>query len=251
MWHTLRTALWFIPAVSLYTIVCGSVSFVLALVFRSGGPSHQVARFWAWLILKTCRVKVSVSGTENLESEHVYVFASNHQSLFDIPILFVHLPIAFRILYKQSLNLIPFLGWHLFVSGHIAVDRANPVRARKSLERAAARIRKMSVAIFPEGTRSTDGSLGRFKYGGFLLAVRAGVPIVPVTISESWRVMKRGEVTVHPRTVRVAVDKPLPVTEWDEQSVAELAQAVREVVKGNYRAVEDLAENAEPASTGN
>lgn len=235
MWHTIITIAWFIPAVSLYTIVCGSVSFVLALVFRNGRPSHQVARFWAWLILKTCGVRVSISGTENLSSGQIYVFASNHQSLFDIPILFVYLPIAFRILYKQSLNLIPFLGWHLFVSGHIAVDRANPVRARKSLERATARIRKMSVAIFPEGTRSTDGSLGRFKYGGFLLAVRAGVPVVPVTISESWRVMRRGEVTVHPGTVQVAVDRPIPVADLDEQSATELAQTVREVVRGNYQ----------------
>ncbi len=248
MWHTVRTFGWLIPAVSLYTIVCGSVSFVLAVFFRSGGPSHQVARFWAWLILKTCGVKVSISGTENLDSGKIYVFASNHQSLFDIPILFVYLPVSFRILYKQSLNRIPFLGWHLFMSGHIGVDRANPVRARKSLERAAARIRKMSVVVFPEGTRSSDGSVGRFKYGSFLLAVRAGASIVPVTISESRQVMRRGEVTVHPGTVRVRVDRPLSVAGLDEQSVSELAQTVREVVTRNYQPDEEATENAEPAS---
>jgi 1-acyl-sn-glycerol-3-phosphate acyltransferase len=250
MWHTVRTVGWFIPAVTLYTIVCGSVSFVLAVLFRSGGPSHQVARFWAWLILKTCGVKVSISGLENLDSGQIYVFASNHQSLFDIPILFVYLPFSFRILYKKSLNRIPFLGWHLFMSGHIGVDRANPVRARKSLEHAAERIRKMSVAVFPEGTRSSDGSLGRFKYGSFLLAVRAGVSIVPVTIFESWRVMKRGDVTVHPGTVRVRVDRPLSVAGLDEQSASKLAKTVREVVKRNSQPDEEHNESAEPASAG-
>jgi 1-acyl-sn-glycerol-3-phosphate acyltransferase len=136
------------------------------------------------------------------------------------------------------------------MSGHIGVDRANPVRARKSLEHAAERIRKMSVAVFPEGTRSSDGSLGRFKYGSFLLAVRAGVSIVPVTIFESWRVMKRGDVTVHPGTVRVRVDRPLSVAGLDEQSASKLAKTVREVVKRNSQPDEEHNESAEPASAG-
>lgn len=235
MWDTFRTVCISIPLVTVYTTVCGSLSVLLGVFFSSGGPSHQVSRFWAWLILKTCSVKVKMSGLENLLPDRVYVFASNHQSLFDIPVLFTYLPISFRILYKRSLNGIPFLGWHLFMCGHIAVDRANPVRARKSLERAAARIRKVSVSIFPEGTRSADGSLGRFKNGGFLLAVRAGVSVVPVTISGSWKIMKRGEVTVHPGTIRVHVDRPIPVEEIEESSVSELAQTVKEIVARNHQ----------------
>jgi 1-acyl-sn-glycerol-3-phosphate acyltransferase len=231
----LRTLFVFIPLVSIYTIVCGSVSFVLALVFRSGDPAHYVARFWAWLILKTCGIKVLIDGLEHIDRSQTYVLASNHQSLFDIPILFAYLPISFRILFKKSLLQIPFLGWHLWVSGHIPVERENPVRARQSLERAVEHIRKKgSVAVFPEGTRSRDGSVGRFKQGSFLLAIRAGVPVVPVTISESWRVMERGKVTVHPRTVRVYVDRPMPIDGFDERRAVALSQGVRDVVIRNY-----------------
>ncbi len=231
----LRTLLVFIPLVTVYTIVCGSVSFLLAIVFRSGHPAHWVARLWSWLILKTCGIQVSIDGIEHLDRNRKYVLASNHQSLFDIPILFAYLPISFRILFKRSLLRIPFLGWHLWVSGHIPVDRGNPVKARESLNRASDHLsHKGSIAVFPEGTRSHDGSIGRFKHGSFLLAIRAGVPVVPVTISESWRVMERGKVTVHPGRVKVHVDRPISVEGYDDRSVTDLSRAVRSVVESHY-----------------
>lgn len=235
MLATLRTVLFQIPAVTLATALCGSLSLLAAVVFRSGEAAHRVARFWARLILWTCGVRVELEGLERLDLSRNYVFAANHQSLFDTPIMFAGLPVSFRILYKQSLNAIPFLGWHLWLSGHIPVDRGNAIRARRSLDRAAERIRQgMSVVVFPEGTRSRDGSLGRFKAGSFLLAVKAGVPVVPVTIAESWRVMRRGRVTVYPGTVRVTVDRPIPVEGFDESSASRLCEMVREVVALNY-----------------
>ncbi len=236
MLATLRTVLFQIPAVSLATVVCGSLSLLAAVVFRSGEAAHRVARFWARFILWICRVQVEFSGLEGLDGSRNYVFASNHQSLFDTPILFAGLPFSFRILYKQSLQAIPFLGWHLKFSGHIAVDRGNAVRARRSLDRAALRVRQgTSVVVFPEGTRSRDGSLLRFKTGSFLLAVKAGVPVVPVTITDSRRVMRRGQVTVYPGTVRVTLDRPIAVDAFDEQSASRLAEMVREVVARNDR----------------
>ena len=235
MLATLRTVFLFIPAVSLSTILCGIVSLLLAIVWPGGEASHRVACFWARLLLRTCGVRVEFEGAERLEKDQVYVFASNHQSLFDIPILFARLPSSFRILYKESLHGVPFIGWHLYLSGHIPVNRTNPIRARRSLEKAAERIRRgTAVVVFPEGTRSRDGSVGRFKGGSFLLAVKAGVPVVPVTISESWRVMSRGRVTVHPGLVRVVVGRLFSVEGFDEDSVGELSQAVREVVARNY-----------------
>jgi len=236
MLATLRTVLISIPLVSLYTIVCGAVSIVLGMLFRSGTPSHWLARTWSWLILTTCGVKVSLSGLENLERNRNYIFAANHQSIYDIPILFAWLPFSFRILYKESLNRVPFMGWHLFFCGHISVDRSNPVRARQSLERAAKRIRQgISVVIFPEGTRNANGSIGRFKQGSFLLAIKSGVSVVPITISESWRIMKRGEVTVHPGTVRVHVERPISVEGLGEDAAVELAREVRETVVQHYQ----------------
>ena len=235
----LRTLFVFIPLVTVYTIVCATVSCPLALVFRSGEPSHQVARIWTWLILKTCGVKVDIDGLDNIDYDRTYVFASNHQSLFDIPILFTHLPVSFRILFKQSLLGLPWLGWHLWFGGHIPVDRSNPVKARKSLERATEHIQQEgSIVVFPEGTRNRDGSIGRFKHGSFVIAIRGGVPVVPVTISESWRIMERGKVTVNPRTVRVHLALPVDVEEFDESSVAKLSTKVHDIIVSNYQEAE-------------
>jgi 1-acyl-sn-glycerol-3-phosphate acyltransferase len=205
---------------------------VLAVLFRSGEPSHRVASLWAWLILKTCGVEVEVRGSENLVPGRTYVLASNHQSLFDTPIVFAYLPLSFRILYKKSLNRIPFLGWHLFLSGHIGVERENPSKARKSLEDAAERIRGgTSVVVFPEGTRSFDGAMRSFRKGSFRLAVKAGIPVVPLTIDGSHLVMKRGKVTVYPGKVRLTIGEPLAVEGLTDADSRALSEKVREAVE--------------------
>jgi 1-acyl-sn-glycerol-3-phosphate acyltransferase len=218
------------------------VSLLLAAVFRSGNPSHRVASLWSWLILRTCMVEVDVEGGEHLAPGRTYVLASNHQSLFDTPILFAYLPLSFRILYKKSLNRIPFLGWHLFLSGHIGVERENPTRARASLDHATDRIRTgTSVVVFPEGTRSYDGVMKNFRKGSFRLAIKARTPVVPLTIADSHRVMKRGRVTVYPRKVRLTIDAPIEVEGLEETDAASLSLRVREVVARN------LARTARPS----
>ena len=215
-------------------MLCGALSLFLAMIFRSGDPSHRVASFWAWLILKTCGVRVDVEGREKIVPGRTYVLASNHQSLFDTPIVFAYLPLSFRILYKKSLNRIPFLGWHLFLSGHVGVERENPTRARASLDHAAERIRSgTSVVVFPEGTRSYDGVMRAFRKGSFRLALKAGTPVVPVTISGSHRVMKRGKVTVYPGKVSLRIGEPISVEGLSEGDAADLSERVRDVVQGN------------------
>jgi 1-acyl-sn-glycerol-3-phosphate acyltransferase len=189
---------------------------------------------WAWLILKTCGVDVEVEGQQSLVPGRTYVLASNHQSLFDTPIVFAYLPLSFRILYKKSLNRIPFLGWHLFLSGHVGVERENPTRARASLDHAAERIRRgMSVVVFPEGTRSYDGVMRPFRKGSFRLALKAGTPIVPLSISGSYRVMKRGKVTVYPGKVTLRIGEPIAVEGLTEEDAPTLSDRVREVVQRN------------------
>jgi len=236
-WPKLRTLFWFIPLVTIYTVVCGSVSLLLAVLFRSGHPSHRVASLWAWLILRTCGVEVEVAGRENLEPRRTLVLASNHQSLFDTPILFAHLPVSFRILYKRSLNGIPFLGWHLFLSGHVGVERESPIKARESFDDAAARIRRgTSVVVFPEGTRSYDGVMRAFKKGSFRLAIRAGAPVVPLAIADSHLVMKRGRVTVYPRKVSLVIDRPISVDGLSDEDAGALAERVRQIVSRNLAA---------------
>ncbi len=112
------------------------------------------------------------------------MYAANHASALDILIVFGHLPVDFRIVYKRSLSLVPLVGWAIWLGGHLPIDRSHPFRARRSLDAAARRIRGgTSVVVFPEGTRSPDGSVRRFKRGSFGLAIAAGVPVVPVSLA--------------------------------------------------------------------
>jgi len=228
-WHWWRTVFFLIPAVSVYTIVLGSVSVLSTLFDRHGNFGHKCARAWSWLILKTTGVAVEVEGLDRLDRSRSYIFASNHQSIYDIPILFASLPFQLRILAKESLGRIPFMGWHLQRTGHVLVDRSNPgagvVRKMKRLVNEG-----HSLIVFPEGTRSTDGSVGRFKGGSFIIALQSGLPVVPISVIGSRHVMFRGELMVRPGRVRVVVHEPIETRSVPREAVREFASSVREVV---------------------
>jgi 1-acyl-sn-glycerol-3-phosphate acyltransferase len=219
-----------IPVISVYTIVLGTVSILSTVFDRTGDFGHRCARAWAWLILKTTGVRVHVSGLERLDPAKSYVLASNHQSIYDIPIAFASLPLQLRIVAKQSLGRIPFLGWHLQRTGHLLVDRRNPgpdiVRKMKRLVRES-----HSLIVFPEGTRSVDGVIGRFKKGTFIVAIDAQLPVVPVTISGSRHVMKKGRMMVCPGEVALTVHEPISTAGIGRDEVMNFAERVRAVVR--------------------
>ena len=228
--HWWRTVFYLIPVVSLYTIVLGTASLASTLLDPSGAFGHRCARAWAWLILKTSGVRVRVEGLEHLDPARSYVLAANHQSIYDIPIVFTSLPLQLRIVAKDSLGRIPFLGWHLRRTGHLLVDRRNPgagVLKRMAHLVSAAR----SVIVFPEGTRSVDGTVGRFKGGTFLLAIDAGLPVVPVSIAGSRFVMRKGRLMVCPGRVTVTVHPPMTTTGVSRGQAREFADRVRDVVR--------------------
>jgi 1-acyl-sn-glycerol-3-phosphate acyltransferase len=229
--HFWRTVLYLIPAVTLYTIVLGTVSLVSSVFDRTGDAGHKCARAWAWLILTTTGVRVRVSGLERLDPSRSYVFAANHQSIYDIPIIFTALPFQLRIVAKESLGRIPFLGWHLQRTGHLLVDRARP---GAGIVKKMARLvgERHSLIVFPEGTRSVDGVVARFKGGPFVLAFEAGVPIVPVSIAGSRHVMKKGRLMVCPGDVTVTVHEPIETNAAARTAVRELAERARERVRG-------------------
>ncbi|HTI37041.1 MAG TPA: lysophospholipid acyltransferase family protein [Vicinamibacterales bacterium] len=225
-----KTVFFLIPAVSVYTILLGTASLLSTLVDRTGDAAHWCARAWAWLILKTSGVRVTVRGLERLDTSRSYVFAANHQSIYDIPIVFTALPFQLRIVAKQSLGRIPFMGWHLHLAGHLLVDRSRP---------GAGVVKKMarligehhSLIVFPEGTRSIDGSVQRFKGGSFALAVEAGLPVVPITILGSCGVMTKGQLTVRARDVSVTIHEPVETAAVRRDGVREFADRVRDVVR--------------------
>ena len=219
-----------IPVISVYTVVLGTVSLCSTLFDRTGDFGHRCARAWAWLILKTTGVRVQVAGLERLDPSSSYVLASNHQSIYDIPIVFASLPLQLRIVAKQSLGSFPFLGWHLQRTGHLLVDRRNP---GSDIVRKMARLvrESHSLIVFPEGTRSVDGVVGRFKKGTFLVAIDAELPVVPLSISGSRYVMKKGRLMVCPGVVRLTVHEPIETAGIRRDEVMECAERVRRIVR--------------------
>jgi 1-acyl-sn-glycerol-3-phosphate acyltransferase len=228
-WHWWRTVFYLIPAVTVYTIVLGTASLVSTLFDRRGNFGHRCARAWSWLILRTTGVHVSVEGLERLDPARSYVFAANHQSIYDIPILFASLPFQLRIISKDSLGRIPFMGWHLRRTGHVLVDRARP---GAGVVKKMARLVKAghSLIVFPEGTRSIDGSVARFKGGPFMIALQAALPVVPISVIGSRHVMFRGELTVRPGRIRVIVHEPIETANVPREAAREFAASVRDVV---------------------
>jgi 1-acyl-sn-glycerol-3-phosphate acyltransferase len=225
--------LFLIPAIAVYTIVLGTVSVASSVVDPSGYFAHRCARLWSWLILATTGVEVRHEGLERLQAGGTYMFVSNHQSIYDIPIIFATVPFQLRIIAKESLGRFPFLGWHLSRTGHMLVDRANPDRAKIFSQWSQLAARGLSLIVFPEGTRSADGLVGRFKGGSFLLAIRAGLPIVPVSVSGSRHVMLKGRLMTCPGRVRLVVHGPIPTTELEPtvDQARQLAEQVSETIR--------------------
>jgi len=228
-YHWWRTVFFLIPAIAVYTIVLGTISLLSSLVDRSGEIGHKCARAWAWLILRTTGVHVDIRGLDKLDPKQSYVLASNHQSIYDIPIVFTSLPLQLRIIAKDSLGRFPFLGWHLQRTGHLLVDRRNPgASILKKMAKLVSGAR--SLIIFPEGTRSVDGSVARFKGGSFLLAIDAGLPVVPISIAGSRHVMLKGRLMTCPGNVTLTVHDPIPTLGVGREGAKELAERVRGIV---------------------
>lgn len=234
MFHLLRTVAFLIPAIGVYTAVLGALSVGSSLFDRRGYFAHGCARAWAWLILATTGVDVAVEGLDRLERGKTYVFVSNHQSIYDIPVLFWWIPFQLRIIAKESLGRFPVLGPHLKRTGHMLVDRSRPDRSGIFEWANALTTKGLSLIVFPEGTRSADGRVGVFKGGSFYLAMQAGLPIVPLSVVGSRHVMRKGQLTTRPGHVRLIVHAPIATTASPKPPTAdvrELANRVRDIVR--------------------
>jgi 1-acyl-sn-glycerol-3-phosphate acyltransferase len=215
-------------------VILGALSIGSSVVDRRGHFGHWCARAWAWLILATTGVEVDVQGLERLVPGRTYVFVSNHQSIYDIPVIFWWIPFQLRIIAKESLGRFPVLGPHLKRTGHMLVDRSRPDRSGIFGWASALTSKGLSLIVFPEGTRSADGRVGVFKGGSFYLAMQAGLPIVPLSIVGSRHVMRKGQLTTRPGHVRLIVHEPIATTANPDPptgDVRELARRVREIVR--------------------
>jgi 1-acyl-sn-glycerol-3-phosphate acyltransferase len=223
------------PLVALYTVFMGSLSLACSLFDRGGRWQHWCASTWSRMIARTALLDVSVRGAEHLRAGESYVFLSTHQSWMDIPVMLGYLPCQLRIAAKHEVFLIPFLGWHMRRSGQIPINRGSTAESIESLRRAARLlVGGVSAFLFPEGTRTRDGSLQPLKKGGFRLALESGLPIVPVTIKGTRRAMPRGSMVLRAGPVEMHLDPPISTRGLDDADLPALMQRVREALESHF-----------------
>lgn len=248
----LRAARQWVPF-ALRTAGFGTVSIVLGPLTPDRAASLWAMRSWCRSSARGLDIEIDASGLEHVP-EPPFVYCANHQSLLDILVLGAVLPGDFKWAAKRSLMNIPFLGWHLRLAGHVPVDRnAGPSVASQVTERFVETLRRgKPLLVFPEGTRTDDGTVRAFKNGGFFAAVRAGVPVVPVALDGTYRLMHKGAIDTgdgRMRRVRVRVGAPLRAKEGGTEAdrVADLRDRTRAAVLDLFAAIGGTVPDAKPA----
>jgi len=228
-------------SIGLIVFLIGSTFAIIAYPFdlwedRSGDFVHLVSRYFGRSLLWVCGIKVYVTGLENLYKDRAQLICANHQSLFDILILDSVLPVQFRFVVKKELSSIPILGWCLKFEKQVLVDRSNRRKGIESIKRAGDLINNgRSVAVFPEGTRSTDGEVKTFRKGSLLIAFETNAPVVPVTIDGSFGIMSKNSFRLHKGRVRVVISPPIKTAGLSRSEQKSLAERTRQVIVSQMR----------------
>jgi 1-acyl-sn-glycerol-3-phosphate acyltransferase len=206
----LRSLFFSAPLIAVSTIVLGTVSLIASFFDSSGNTQHSVARLWGKTLLAAGFVRVRAEGLEKLDPHAPYVFVANHSSYMDIPAILARLPHQFRFFAKKGLFKIPFLGWHLRRAGHLEVDRSSPRASLKTMSQGARVVRErgVSVLLFPEGGRSPH-ALREFKEGAAYIAIKAGVPAVPIALVGMRRILPMGSIHIRAGRAVLRVGDPI------------------------------------------
>jgi 1-acyl-sn-glycerol-3-phosphate acyltransferase len=217
------------PLIVIATIAFATASLAISIFDPRKRKQSAVASAWARTLLAIGGVKVKVEGLEKISKDGSYIFVSNHLSYMDTPVALANIPVQFRFLAKRGLFQIPFLGWHLARAGHIRVPRGDARAAVKTLTLAAQIVREqgISLLIFPEGGRSRRGEMGEFKEGAALIAIRAGVPLVPVGLKGTREVLPFGSGHIRSGVVRMRIGDPIPTGGASERDRVRLTEEAR------------------------
>lgn len=196
--------------------------FTLIFVpFRNAEFVHRVQQFWSRSFYRLMFLPVTVEGLEHIQPGQSYVFVSNHQSMFDVWLIYGWLPVIFKWLMKAELRKVPFVGIACKAAGHIFVDRKNPKAAMESMEDIKKQLKDgVCTVIFPEGTRTKDGQVGRFKRGAFQIALDLKLPIIPISLNGCYDVLPKGKPFVYRRPVRMYVGEPIDITQFENNNDA-------------------------------
>lgn len=221
-------------AIAIYTIILGIPAILFSFIFPGSDIVPWFGKAWTWLIIKTSGAKVTVEGLDRIDREKTYIYISNHLSNFDVFLLVNLLPAKMRILAKRSLFYVPIFGWSIYLAGYISVQREDQPGLLKSFVKVAEKIKKgRPVLFFAEGSRSSDGTLQPFKKGAFLIALKAGVPIVPISLAGSNEIMPPYSSRIQSGQVKVLIGNPIPVRNYKVGQVSELMNDTRREIAKN------------------
>lgn len=231
----LRSFLIFLPLIFIYTGVLGAVSLASSFFDRAGKFQHWLARFWSKLILATIRAPVTVVGEEYLVPAPARLFAANHLSSLDIPVLYANLPFSFRIIAKREVFNYVVVGWHLRRSGQIEVDSSNARASLRGLNRAADTLKRgMPVVVFPEGSRSTNGEVRPFLNGTFYVAIKAQAEIVPIALVGTLETLPMNRYHIRPHPLQLVAGAPISSAGYTLRQADALAAKVKNAIEDLY-----------------
>jgi 1-acyl-sn-glycerol-3-phosphate acyltransferase len=220
------------PLIWAYTLVLGTVSLICSLVDRSGRMQHGLARLWSQLIMKTILSPVKVTGLDRVDASKPRVYAVTHSSALDIPILYVHLPFQFRIIFKSELLSYPFIGWHLQRSGQVCINQQNPAASIGAIKSALKSLRSgMPLVIFPEGGRTRDGKLQPFLPGAFFLAIKAQADIVPIALVDTFDLLPMNTYHIRCQPLEMRVGEPISTAGLSMRDTDAVSERVRTAIE--------------------
>ena len=225
-------SIFFIINVVLWTFLLGTLAILLGFIDKKGKLISFGIRCWSKILIFFSGVKIKIIGLENLKKDKNYIFASNHESNFDIPLIFSSINLHLVSIAKKELKKIPIFGWAMKSGQHIFIDRFNKIEALKSLKLAKNSIFKnpRSIIIFPEGTRSFDGKIKQFKKGGLSIAFDLEMDVVPIAVCGTRNVLKRGSIFIKPCLIQLRIGKPVNINQWKNKKKIDFANYVQKKV---------------------
>jgi 1-acyl-sn-glycerol-3-phosphate acyltransferase len=231
----LRSYFIYDPLIWLYTVVFGITSIPFGFFDKDGSILHGFARQWSKLIMKTILSPVRVMGLEKIDPSRTYVYAVNHASALDIPVLYASLPFQFRIVHKKELLSYPVIGWHLKRSGQVCVDQQNPSHSVGQIKSAVRTLKNgMPLVIFPEGGRTADGTIQPFLAGAFFMAIKANVDIVPIALVGTYELLPMDTFHIKSRPLEMRIGNPISTSEWTLRNLQGLSAKVQQEIQNLY-----------------
>lgn len=227
----------FMPIAIIVTIIT-SISIILILPIAGNAHWGNIpAMIWSRILCTLSLVRVKVQGNENIDPKASYILVANHQSIYDIPLVYGWLNNNFKWIMKKELRRLPVIGKTCELMGHIFIDRSHPMRAKQSLESAKKNLKQgeSSIFLFPEGTRTRNGKIQRFKRGAFTIARDLHLPIVPVTIIGAYDALPKGLNYITPGTIQMIIHSPIDTTHLNDENLNEMVDKVKNTIESKLK----------------